>query len=110
MSAVSRFCSDTACGNIASRWRASASHALQGPVCFGQQVLGGLPVDAGIGDGHAVFERAQVLRNGLLPRFQMTLEHEPDNRAVTVDYLSDAVFGHLGLQDTTLRDTVMATS
>src|SRR5690606_27527867 len=34
------------------------AHAAQG-------LLGGAPVDAGIGDGHAVLQVVQVLRNGL---------------------------------------------
>ena len=59
-----------------------------------QQALGGMPIDAGVGDGDAIFQHAQVLRNGLAPRLQVTLEHEPDNGAVAVHYLRDAVFGH----------------
>ena len=63
-----------------------------------QQRFGGRPVDARIGDGHAVFQLRQVLRDGLIPRFQVTLEHEPDDRPVSVDNLRDAVLGHHGLK------------
>ena len=52
----------------------------------------------GIGDGHAVFELAQVLRDGLIPGLQVALEHEPDDGAVAVGYLRDAVLRHQGLQ------------
>src|SRR3984957_13426239 len=78
--------------------RASAPHGQKGPVKLEQQLLGGLPVYARIGDGQAVLELAQVLRDGLTPRFQVTLEHESDNGAVAVHYLGDTVFCNERLQ------------
>src|SRR5580658_10617592 len=96
--AGSRCCWGIACGRSAAPSPDSASHVLQGPMELEQQALGGLPVDARIRDGQAVFELAQVLRNGLIPRLQVTLEHEPDNGAVAGSALRDGGFRHQGLQ------------
>src|SRR3984885_15378659 len=76
----------------------SALYGLQGPMELEQQLLGGLPVVARVGDGQAVLELAQIFRDGLVPRFQVTLEHESDDGAVAVHYLGDAVFRDERLQ------------
>src|SRR5260370_28132767 len=75
-----------------------ARQALQSVVHLEHQALGGVPVDARIGNRHAVHQLAQILGDRLAPTLQMALEHQADDRTVTVDDLRDAIFLDQALQ------------
>ena len=76
----------------------SPAHALQRAMQLQQQLFSGRPIDARVGDGHAINELAQVLGYGLAASLQMALEHETDNGAVAVHDLGDAILGDQRLQ------------
>src|SRR5690606_36314454 len=78
-------------------------------VAHGQDgLLGGVPVDAGIGDGNTVLEVAQILGNALAAPAQMAFHHQADDRAVAVDDLVGDVFHDQRLQGRVLVGVGMA--
>nr|GEX82438.1 hypothetical protein [Tanacetum cinerariifolium] len=76
----------------------AGQHVLEFGVHAAQGFLGAFPIDACIGDGHAVLQIGEVFGNCLTAPVQMTLDHQPDDRFVAFENLVGDVFHHQRLQ------------
>src|SRR6185295_15859465 len=63
-----------------------------------QEVLGGAPVDAGVGDRDAVAKLRAVLGDRLRSGLEVRFHDEADDRAVALDDLVHAIVEHEGLE------------
>ena len=60
-----------------------------------QNALGGIPIDAGVGDADAVFEVGQVGGDGLAAFVQVAFDHQADDLLRAAGALIDGAVGDI---------------
>ena len=78
--------------------QALRQHVFQFLVHRTDRRCGAIPRDAAVGDGHAVLQFAQVLRDRLIASVDMTFDHQADDRLVAFEDLVGDVLHHQRLQ------------